>query len=281
MRTNLDIARKAKYDEFYTLYDTIEKEILNYIPFFKNKVVLCNCNDGMKSNFFKFFKKNFKILKLKSLISISFKEKQNHGIVYFYDGIKLLYSELVGDGSFDSEESLMFLSYSDIVVTNPPFSLFRFFLKKIIDLNKKFIVLGNINACSYKEVFPLVKENKIRLGYSITGGGTWFNTPCDENIEVSNVRWFTNFPVFRKRLELTKVFCVENYPVYDNHYAINVDKTMDIPFNYNGVMGVPITFLDKYNPHQFKIIGIKYGIDGKYLTLNGKQKYVRILIKRR
>ena len=206
MRTNLDIARKAKYDEFYTLYDTIEKEILNYIPFFKNKVVLCNCNDGMKSNFFKFFKSNFKILKLKSLISISFKEKQNHGIVYFYDGIKLFYSELIGDGSFDSEESLMILSYSDIVVTNPPFSLFRFFLKKIIDFNKKFIVLGNINACAYKEVFPLVKENKIRLGYSITGGGILFNTPYGENIEVSNVRWFTNFPVSKKKIRIDKVF---------------------------------------------------------------------------
>ena len=283
-------AGKAKADEFYTQLEDIEKEIYHYKKYFKNKTVFCNCDDPRVSNFFYYFSYNFKELKLKKLIISCYKNKQTElfskndsqrAIYLEYDGDKNRIPDpkevgihhLKGDGDFRSEECIDILKKSDIVVTNPPFSLFREYIAQLVKYKKKFIIIGNQNAVTYKEVFPLIKNKKIWLGASIHGGDREFGIPdsytprgsslrIDKNgkkfVRVVGVRWFTNmdYKERHKELILYKKYKKTDYPKYDNYDAINVNKTKDIPMDYEGIMGVPITFMDKYNPEQFEIIGL-------------------------
>ena len=277
--TNLKIAKKNKNDEFYTQYTDIEKEMRYYKDFFKGKVVYCNCDDARESNFFKYFSLNFEFLGLKKLITTGYKA-DGKGVVLVYEGDKngnrrvdneeIIVNELNGDGDFRSEECIEYLKECDVVVTNPPFSLFRQYVKQLMDYGKKFIIIGNQNAITYKEIFQLIKDNKIWLG--INSNKTMeFSIPMSyekwDRIEdnkkyakLGGISWFTNVPYLyeRKPLILTKSY-YDNpsaYPKYENFDAINVDKTSDIPMDYDGVMGVPITFLDKYCPTQFEIIAL-------------------------
>ena len=205
---------------------------------------------------------------------------------------------LVNGGDFRTYECMEILSQADIVVTNPPFSLFREYVQLLMNYRKKFLIIGNVNSITYKEIFPLIKSNQIWLGASIHSGDREFRVPdsypleaagcrIDENgtkfIRVKGVRWYTNldYPQRHEELVLYKRYTPEEYPKYDNYDAINIDKTSDIPYDYEGIMGVPITFLDKYNPEQFEIIKFRKGDDGKDLSVNGKCPYFRILIRRK
>ena len=295
---NLRTAKTAKNDEFYTLMEDIEKELRFYTESFEGKVVYCNCDDYQESNFYKYFYYNFHYLKLKKLICTCFNADDN-GLYAIYDGETETTGKLEGNGDFRSEECIEYLKECDVVVTNPPFSLFRQYVKQLMDYNKKFIIIGNMNAITYKDIFPLIKDNKIWWGKSIHSGDRKFYVPddyplnastcgIDENgkrfVNVKGIRWWTNVPYVydRKPLTLTKSY-YDNpsaYPKYENFDAINVDKTCDIPMDYNGVMGVPITFLDKYCPTQFEIIKFGKGDDDKYLSVNGKTPYFRILIRK-
>ncbi|MBQ9311974.1 MAG: adenine-specific methyltransferase EcoRI family protein [Bacteroidales bacterium] len=317
---NLHRANKQKEDEFYTQLSDIENELKHYKEHFKGKKVLCNCDDPFISNFFKYFALNFETLQLKKLTTVCYKNKeinlfsQNNSeqaiyLEYFGDkngnnvpdieeiGIKYL----KGDGDFRSKECINLLYNADIVVTNPPFSLFREYVAQLIAYNKKFLILGNQNAITYKEIFSLMRDNKIWLGYKFgnmefkvpdyyTPRKTrfWIDEKGDKWRSLGNICWFTNLDI-RKRHEdiiLYKNYTPEEYPKYDNYDAINVDKTADIPCDYFGVMGVPITFMDKYNPEQFEILGEmasttvdEYNFGYPYL--NKQRKYARILIKRK
>ena len=289
---NLRIANKAKKDEFYTQLSDIEKEIRHYKEHFKDKIVLCNCDDPRVSNFFHYFSYNFEKLGLKKLIATCYKNQdidlfsQNNSeraIYLEYNGDKngdnvpsieeIGVKYLKGDGDFRSNECIELLKQADIVVTNPPFSLFREYVAQLVEYDKKFLIIGNVNAITYKEIFKLIKENKLWLGVSIHSGDREFGIPddyplnavgyrIDENgrkfIRVKGVRWFTNLD-YKERYEdiiLYKTYKLEGYPKFENYDAINVNTTKDIPIDYEGIMGVPITFLDKYNPHQFEIIGL-------------------------
>lgn len=319
---NLNQAKNAKKDEFYTQLVDIENELKHYKEHFKDKVVLCNCDDPRISNFFHYFSYNFEKLGLKKLITTCYKNQErdlfsqndseraiwleyngdkNNNRVPDPDEIGINYFQ--GDGDFRSKECIELLKQADIVVTNPPFSLFREYVAQLIEYDKKFLIIGNVNATSYKEVFQLIKNEKMWLGASIHSGDREFGVPQDyplnaagfrvdekgnKFIRVKGVRWFTNLD-YKERHEnliLYKTYNPNDYPKYDNYDAINVDKTADIPADYNGVMGVPITFLDKYNPEQFEIIGIdRYVQDnpryGHRFTINDKEIYARILIRRR
>jgi len=289
-RIELCNARKNKKAEFYTTLDVIISEIAQHPDMkrhFNEKVVLCNFGDSEKSNFFIFFTKFFKSLGLKKVIGINYNEdgSPSYKVEYTGDGrdnqgdyiIKRI--PLKGDGDFRSDESIEVLKEADIVVTNPSFSLFRDFVSQLVEYDKKFLIIGNTNALTYKEVFPLIKDNKLWLGQSIHSGDREFMVPSNYNlnaakcrvdedgnkyINVKNVRWFTNLETDERleKLPLTKNYKgnEENYPKYDNYDAINVDKTADIPKDYYGVMGVPITFLDKYCPEQFEILGNSNGM---------------------
>lgn len=314
---NLQNANKAKKDEFYTQLCDIENELQYYTAHFKDKVVLCNCDDPRKSNFFHYFAYNFERLGLKRLITTCYKNKDsdlfsNHesdkAVYLIYDGDKngnripdpeeIGINELNGDGDFRSAECIELLKQADIVVTNPPFSLFREYVAQLIEYNKKFLIIGNVNAITYKEIFPLIKDNQIWLGASIHSGDRKFCVPddyelnaatcgIDENgnkfIRVKGVRWFTNldYKELHEELILYKQYTPEEYPKYDNFDAINVDTTAHIPFDYDGYIGVPITFLDKYCPEQFDIIRFRKGNDGRDLQINNKCPYFRIIIKRK
>jgi len=290
---NLHSAKNSKKDEFYTQLPDIEKELGHYKEHFKGKVVLCNCDDPRVSNFFHYYSYNFEILGLKKLIATCYKNQnadlfsQNNSeraISLEYTGDKngdkipnpeeIGINDLEGDGDFRSKECINLLKKADIVVTNPPFSLFREYVAQLIEYDKKFIIIGHQNAISYKETFTLIKENKIWLGYGFTGGAAHFinkhykdyATAGDHKegmIRVSGVVWFTNLNISKRHedLILYKHYNPEEYPKYDNYDAINVDKTNDIPMDYKGAMGVPITFLDKFNPEQFDILGITAGRD--------------------
>lgn len=317
--SNLHQAKKAKNDEFYTQLTDIEKELVNYVDFFAGKTVYCNCDDARESNFFKYFSNRFEELGLKKLIATGYKEN-GKGVVLIYEGDKncnhivdneeINVTELKGDGDFRSDECIEFLKEADVVVTNPPFSLFREYVAQLMEYDKKFLIIGNMNAITYKEIFPLIRDNRLWLGPSITSGDRKFNVPdnyplnaagcgIDTNgnkfIKVKGVRWFTNID-HKKRHEdlmLYKKYTQEEYPKYDNYDAINVDKTSDIPIDYDGVMGVPITFLDKYNPNQFEIVDlnphfftiVEQGLaKPKQLTLHNigrKDPYARILIRKK
>ena len=322
----MHIANKAKKDEFYTQLSDIEKELKHYKDYFVGKTVFCNCDDPFESNFFKYFAMNFNYLGLKKLICTSYagspiSHTELNDLPLFHNDEKMPYmmeitevddyngdgaedmadieyllkndkntlTILDGDGDFRSNESVGFLKEADVVVTNPPFSLFREFVAQLIKYDKDFIIIGNINAVTYKEIFPLIKDNKIWLGQSIHSGDREFRVPdsyplnaagfrVDESgkkfIRVKGVRWYTNID-FKERHEniiLYKKYTPEEYPKYDNYDAINVDKTSEIPCDYNGVMGVPITFLDKYNPDQFEIVSFRKGEDGRDLVFTRERE---------
>ncbi len=301
--SSLHNAKKDKKNEFYTQLVDIEKELKHYKHYFKNKTVYCNCDDPRVSNFFHYFSYNFEELQLKKLITTCYKNQsvdlfsQNNSekaIYLEYEGDKnknkvpdieeIGVNYLNGDGDFRNDENIELLKQSDIVVTNPPFSLFREYVEQLIKYKKKFLIIGNVNAINYKETFKLLQENKIWLGISIKSGDREFGVPKDyplnaagsrvdekgnKFIRVKGVRWFTNLE-YKNRYEdliLYKKYNKKDYPKYDNYNAININVTKDIPINYKGVMGVPITFLDKHNPKQFDILGLSqkvgYGLKSK------------------
>ena len=353
---NLSQANKAKKDEFYTQLVDIENELRHYKQFFKGKTVFCNCDDPYESNFVKYFAMNFNALGLKKLIATCYATSpvMYTQLTFFGDEIEVGVSDegkkpykieitevrdengdgaidlddfeamlrnnppelLEGDGDFRSDECIALLKEADVVVTNPPFSLFREYVAQLIEYDKRFIIIGNQNAITYKEIFPLIKDNKIWLGASIHSGDREFRVPdsyplqaagfrIDENnikyIRVKGVRWFTNidYPKRHEDLILYKNYSPEEYPTYDNYDAIEVSKSTEIPCDYEGVMGVPITFMDKYNPEQFEIVGMAAGnsrATGFYYNvcyhphtedrggcgvINNTRVYARILIRRR
>ena len=335
-KISLDAARANKTDEFYTQLSDIEKELVHYREHFRNKVVFCNCDDPYESNFFKYFALNFNALGLKKLIATCYdgspiaqqelplfpeaetepKRKaykveitevpdlDGNGSADLTDVQLLLKSsnynvkaELKGNGDFRSPECVELLKEADIVVTNPPFSLFREYVALLVKFDKKFLIIGNMNAITYKEIFPLIKDNKLWLGVTRQGTGSmWFTVPTDFPIKsgqrtengiryqtIGSTAWFTNLDHSRRHEEiiLVKKYTPEEYPIYDNCNAININKTDDIPCDFDGMMGVPITFLGKYNPNQFEIIKFRKGDDDKDLTVNGKSPYFRILIRRK
>jgi hypothetical protein len=286
LNKNLHKASQAKKDEFYTQLADIEKELKHYKEQFRGKVVFCNCDDPKESNFVKYFSMNFEHLRLKKLIATHFQDAdlftkaQPYKLEYAgdKDGNRMpdpneFITKMIGTGDFRSKECIDVLKEADIVVTNPPFSLFREYIAQLIEYNKKFLIIGNVNAITYKECFKLIKDNKMWLGASIHSGDREFRVPEDyplnaaghridsdgnKYIRVKGVRWFTNldYEERHENLVLYKKYSLEEYPKYENYNAINVNKTSEIPLNYGGVMGVPITFLDKYNPEQFEIIGL-------------------------
>ncbi|WP_278603064.1 adenine-specific methyltransferase EcoRI family protein [Alistipes indistinctus] len=313
LNNNLQKAKAGKKDEFYTQLSDIERELRHYREHFKNKVVYCNCDDPRVSNFFHYFSYNFERLGLKKLITTCYKN-QNMDLFSQNDSEQAIYLEytgdknqnnvpdpaeigihyLKGDGDFRSKECIELLKQADIVVTNPPFSLFREYVAQLVEYDKKFIIVGHQNAITYKEIFPLIRDNKIWLGYGFKGGAGHFINEHYENyatatdrkegmIRVSGVHWFTNLEINKRHedLILYKKYTPEEYPTYDNYDAIEVSKTNEIPMDYSGVMGVPITFLDKYNPDQFEIIGNEYdlNIDKGRGYVNGKRMYSRVFIK--
>ena len=299
---DLNKANKNKNDEFYTQLSDIEKELGHYKEHFKDKIIFLNCDDPEESNFWKYFYLNFKFLGLKKLIATHFGNgKPLYKLEKTNGNTKK--TPLKQNGDFRSPECIEILKEADIVVTNPPFSLLREYIAQLIEHNKKFVIIGNINALSYKEIFKLIKENKIWLGYSIHSGDREFKVPDDyplnssghrvdekgvKYIRVKGVRWFTNLDYKERHQDflLYKTYKgnEDEYPKYDNYDAININITKDIPEDYRGNMGVPITFIDKYNPEQFEIMGqmattkvdeFNYG----YPYVNGKKKYARIIIK--
>ena len=307
---NLHTAKATKNDEFYTQLEDIENELKYYKDYFKGKVVYCNCDGFLneeKSNFFVYFSLNYEFLGLKGLICTKY-NPNGKGRKYEYygdlngnnypDEEEIFTSDLEGDGDFRSEECIEILKKCDIVCTNPPFSRFRQYVAQLFEYKKDFLIIGNVNAISYKEVFPLIKENKMWLGVSSFNKGMYFGVPDDYTyadtykfdrerngkkvMRVSSICWFTNLDHKKRHEELVlyKKYNEEEYPKYDNYDAIEVSKVTDIPMDYYGVMGVPITFLDKYCPTQFQIIKFRKGDDNKDLSVNGKCPYFRILIKR-
>jgi len=284
----------------------------HYKDFFKGKVVYCNCDDARESNFFKYFSMNFEHLGLKKLITTGYKES-GKGVVIIYEGDKngnrivedseIIVRELEGNGDFRSAECIEFLKESDVVVTNPPFSLFREYVAQLMEYGKKFLIIGNGNAVTYKEIFPYIKNNELWIGASKGIGGKFsFIVPNDydnkfvyeENGvrlgQVNSACWFTNISHAKRNtpLDLYKKYSADEYPKYDNYDAIE-SKTAEIPMDYEGVIGVPITFLDKYCPTQFEIIGLMSGAKGETFTngndgrakfyVNNKGVYARLLIK--
>ena len=352
---NLRAADGAKKDEFYTQLPDIEKELRHYTEHFRNKVVFCNCDDPYESNFFKYFALNFNRLQLKKLIATCYNGSPVSGnellldfgdtiddpkkiaykveisevndvngdgainladIQYLMQNDKNVISILKENGDFRSNECIELLKQSDIVVTNPPFSLFREYIAQLIKYDKKFIILGNMNAITYKEIFALLKSNQIWIGYGFNLSMVFQTTypnlldanrkyvkskgydPDKNFVKTPAIAWFTNLDIKKRheQLILYKQFSYEEYPKFDYYEAINVDKISEIPFDYNGVMGVPITFFDKYNPQQFEIIeGLNrytlLDIEGKndwakknhihFTSINGDKKYFRVLIRKK
>ena len=327
-KRNLDKAKVAKKDEFYTQLADIENELRHYRQHFRGKTILCNCDDPYESNFFKYFANNFNAFGLKKLIAtcyngspvvgqelplfaideegkekkvaykveiIEVKDMNGDGRVDLADVRYLIQNDnnvlsiLKENGDFRSRECIELLKEADIVVTNPPFSLFREYVAQLMKYEKKFIIIGNMNAITYKEIFPLIKNNQLWTGPSITSGDRKFWVPDDYElraagcgvdetgrkfIRVKGVRWFTNLDHKKRHEELIlyHTYSPEEYPKYDNYDAINVNATNDIPVDYDGAMGVPITFLDKYNPDQFEIITLGIG-EGNVTPTKKYQKF--------
>ena len=302
----LKVANKNKNDEFYTQLADIERELFHYKDHFKGKIIYCNCDDPRVSNFFKYFYLNFEFFGLKRLITTCYKnqeidlfsqndsekavwiEYEGGGNIDNFDNIKV--NELKGDGDFRSNECIEILKSADIVITNPPFSLFREYVAQLMEYEKKFIILGNKNAISYKEIFELIKKNELWIGVLPMGYDMLFDIPKERQIEIqeeelgskykvvkgeikarSSSCWFTNLDHSQRHEDilLWKKYTPEEYPKYENYDAINVDKTADIPLDYYENIGVPITFLDKYNPDQFEIIAL--GIVGSCEFSNNRQ----------
>ena len=325
----MNAAMRNKNDEFYTQLIDIENELKHYREHFRGKVVLCNCDDPYESNFFKYFALNFNALGLRKLIATCYngspvqgnelmidfgdfteepKKKafkveitevndyNGDGVVNLTDVQYLLQNDrnvltmLKENGDFRSRECIELLKEADIVCTNPPFSLFREYVALLMKYKKKFLIIGNKNAITYKEIFPLIKDNKVWIGYRNINQDMWFEVVSNEEKMIGNKKvrhimatWYTNLDTKKRHenLILYANFDPALYPEYDNYDAINIDKVTDIPCDYDGVMGVPITFLDKYNPDQFEIIKFRKGNDDKDLSINGKCPYFRILIKRK
>lgn len=292
---NLHKAKEKKNDEFYTQLTDIEKELKHYKKHFENKVIFCNCDDPEWSNFWKYFSLNFDHLKLKKLIVTHFEEKkQSYKLEMYRDeaGVHTEIKTLEQNGDFRSPECIELLKEADIVITNPPFSLFREYIAQLMEYNKSFVIIGNKNAITYKEFFPLLKENKVWIGFNNVHE---FLQPDGTVRKFGNIGWFTNLDVVKRHEDLIipfKEYVEGEYKYFDNYDAIFIEKLVDIPVNYDGVMGVPITFLDKYNPDKYEIIGLiagnikglagipsKIGKDGPYV--DGKLKYGRILIRRK
>lgn len=349
---NLNAAKVAKKDEFYTQLSDIEHELQHYWQHFKGKTILCNCDDPYESNFFKYFALRFNQLGLKKLICTCYNGSPVQGkeLILHFDGFddeptKVAYKveitevkDINGDGAVDlsdvryllqndknvmsvletgdfrSRECIELLQEADVVVTNPPFSLFREYIGQLMEYNKKFLIVGRQMNITYKEFFPLIKENKVWLGYGFKGAAAHFLSPYEDvaiaadhrkgMVRVSGVTWFTNLeiPKRNEELDLVSHFSQEEFPKYDNYDAIDVSRTQNIPFDYDGIMGVPLTFLDKYCPSQFEIIWqasgntrasapkevlnlIGYKIHpedrGGCAVVKGKRQFTRILIKRK
>lgn len=325
LKENLVRAKNNKNDEFFTQLTDIEKELRHYKHHFKDKVVLCNCDDPRVSNFFHYFSYNFESLGLKKLITTCYKNqdanlfsenKSDKAICLEYSGDKngnkipdieeIGIKELKGDGDFRSTESIELLKQADIVVTNPPFSLFREYVIQLVKYDKKFLIIGDQNAITYKEIFKLIKEDKLWTGVD-NGGTKWFQVPEHYDIKTESrkkiengkkyfskgsIFWFTNLDIAKRHEDiiLYKKYNPDEFPNYDNYNAINVNKVADIPIDYNGYMGVPITFIDKYNPEQFELLGImNTGEENKGIRysdtphgrplVNGVELYLRIIIK--
>ncbi|UKK47882.1 adenine-specific methyltransferase EcoRI family protein [Prevotella sp. E9-3] len=347
---NLNAAKTAKKDEFYTQLTDIERELQHYWQHFRDKVVLCNCDDPYESNFFKYFALRFNQLGLKKLICTCYngspvqgnelmidfgdfsnepkkiaykveitevKDLNGDGAVDLSDVQYLLKNDknvcsVLANGDFRDSECIELLKQADIVVTNPPFSLFREYIGQLMKYEKKFLIVGHQNAITYREVFPLLQSNEVWLGYGFKGAAAHFYSPYDDiatagdhrdnMIRVSGVNWFTNLEIPKRNEEIDLVckYSPEEYPKYDNYNAINVGRTQDIPCDYDGIMGVPITFLDKYNPNQFEIIWqasgntrasapssvlkeVGYKIHpedrGGCGVIKGKRQYSRVLIR--
>lgn len=299
-------AREAKKDEFYTQRTDIEKEVYYYKDHFRDKVVFCNCDDPEYSNFWHFFAIRFNLYGLKKLIATHYEPdgKPSYMLSMERQGNETtpVIKSLKGNGDFRSPECVELLKEADIVVTNPPFSLFREYVAQLIKYDKKFLIIGNINAVTYKEIFPLIKDNKLWIGCSIHSGDREFRVPdsyplnaagcrVDEDgnkyIRVKGVRWYTNMDIKTRHtdLKIYRAYSPDLYPKYDGYDIINVNKVADIPCDYDGLMGVPITFLDKYNPDQFEILGIANSarwIGHKcYTIIDGQKIYNRIIIKRK
>jgi hypothetical protein len=288
LNKNLRTAKRSKKDEFYTQLADIERELKYYKHHFKDKVVYCNCDDPRISNFFHFFSYNFKKLGLKKLITTCYKSIQPD-LFSRYDSERAIYLEYEGDkngnnvpdieeigvidletdGDFRNKESIELLKQADIVVTNPPFSLFKEYIAQLLEYEKKFIIIGNINAISYRECFEAIKDNKIWLGYNCVRR---FAQPDGSMFETARTFWYTNLDISKRHeyiiLYRTYKGNEELYHKYENFDAINVDRTTDIPMDYKGYMGVPITFLDKHNPNQFEIVGL--GISNSGLEIGVK-----------
>lgn len=355
---NLHKASQAKKDEFYTQLVDIEKELKHYKKQFRGKVVYCNCDDPFESNFFKYFAANFNELKLKKLIATSYVKSPIVGgqlplfemkglkpdgkqpfkieiskiadanadgaidikdIEWMLKHDKITSAPLKGDGDFRSEECIKLLKEADVVCTNPPFSLFREYVAQLVKHDKKFLIIGNLNAIKYNSIFKLVRSNKVWLGLTMDGRNKWFQVPdiypIDDNVANSKIEngkkylfvkgcmWFTNMDTEKRHQDfnLYKKYTPKEYPKYDNYDAIEVSKVADIPMDYKGVMGVPITFISKYNPSQFEILGIyddKRENDDAFIqgvptyideqhkryvgpVVKGKALYTRVLIKNR
>ena len=301
-------AKKNKNDEFYTLMEDIEKELQHYETQFKDKVIFCNCDDFKESQFVKYFSDNFEKLQLKSLLATGFSLTGEKTQLFERTKDWIFIKDLEWNWDFRSDESKKLLEQSDIVVTNPPFSLFREYMKQLIEYNKQFIILWNMNAILYKDIFPLIKDNKIWVGYNFNVSmvyktnykneleankkfvkAKWYN-PDEWYLKVPSVCWFTNLNTNIKNngIVLTEKYSPDNYQKYDNYDAIEVSKIENIPLDYDGIIWVPITFLWKYNPEQFEIVGSNRWVEqdenwiywrGSYL--NRKETYKRIFIRKR
>ena len=304
-------AAKVSQDEFYTQLSDIEEEVRHYWEHFRDQVVYCNCDDPRISNFYRYFRLKFEPLGLRRLITTCYQNESSNlfsqhnteqSVGIDYDGDTEREFQLEGDGDFRSDECVALLRQADIVVTNPPFSLWREYIAQLVEYKKRFLVIGNKNAITYKEVFPLIRDGKLWVGTMPLGQDMLFDVPkyyaemlISSGREGSGYRvidgmvkarataiWFTNLPHSKRKEELVlfRRYNPEVYPKYDNYDAINVDRVADIPGDYFEPMGVPITFVDKYNPEQFEIIRFRKGDDGKDLSIDGKCPYFRIIIRR-
>lgn len=285
---NLLTAKTKKNDEFYTRLEDIQKELDNYKEYFKDKIIYCNCDDIYSSNFYKYFKDNFNKLGIKKIIATNLSLDNIAYKTEFDNKSKESRTELRGNGDSRSEECVELLKSADLVITNPPFSLFREYVAQLIKYNKKFLVIGNMNAASYKEIFPLFKNNQVWFGNT---SPKVFLTPDRTEKKFGNIVWYTNLDNEKRhcRIPLKEKYYEneEKYPKYDNYDAIEVSKVVNIPKDYYGLMGVPVTFLNKYCPEQFELIGHDHDLtgdggvgisDGQFIC-KGKNVYKRILIK--